>query len=144
MDYSSTLGNGMNPSTALNRCEINVRFCFAWYIKAGMYQDLFQFIGCIRNVLVGSFFNVYLYALFEFLFVILNQKLDFSSFFESFIYNKIGVFPLFTGFNSHSGVFHEAITENQLHDFLINSRHSCKKYCLHNSTLWGITFTVDS
>ena len=29
----------------------------------------------------------------------------------------------------------KAITENQLHDFLINSRHSCKKYCLHNSTL---------
>ena len=37
----------------------------------------------------------------------------------------------------------KAITENQLHDFLINSRHSCKKYCLHNSTLWGITITVD-
>ena len=36
----------------------------------------------------------------------------------------------------------KAITENQLHDFLINSRHSCKKYCLHNSTLWGITITV--
>ena len=29
----------------------------------------------------------------------------------------------------------KAITDNQLHDFLINSRHSCKKYCLHNSTL---------
>ena len=37
----------------------------------------------------------------------------------------------------------KAITENQLHDSLINSRHSCKKYCLHNSTLWGITITVD-
>ena len=37
----------------------------------------------------------------------------------------------------------KAITENQLHDFLINSRHSCKKYCLHNSTLWRITITVD-
>ena len=23
----------------------------------------------------------------------------------------------------------KAITENQLHDFLINSRHLCKKYC---------------
>ena len=37
----------------------------------------------------------------------------------------------------------KAITENQLHDFLINSRHSCKKYCLYNSTLWGISITVD-
>ena len=37
----------------------------------------------------------------------------------------------------------KAITENQFHDFLINSRHSCKKYCLHNSTLRGITVTVD-
>ena len=27
------------------------------------------------------------------------------------------------------------ITENQLHDFLINSRHSCKKHCLHNSKI---------
>ena len=34
----------------------------------------------------------------------LNQKLDFS-FFESFIYNKIDVFALFTSFNSHSGLF---------------------------------------
>ena len=37
----------------------------------------------------------------------------------------------------------KAITENQLHDFLINSIHSCKNYCLHNSTLGGITITVD-
>ena len=29
MDYSIALGNGMNPSTPLNGCEINVRFCFA-------------------------------------------------------------------------------------------------------------------
>ena len=47
---------------------------------------------------------------------------------------KIDVFALFTTFNSHSGAI-KAITENQLHDFLINSRHSCKNYCLHNSTL---------
>ena len=43
-------------------------------------------------------------ALFEFLFVMLNQKLD-SSFFESFIYNKIDVFALFTSFNFDSGLF---------------------------------------
>ena len=29
MVYSIALGNGMNPSTPLNGCEINVRFCFA-------------------------------------------------------------------------------------------------------------------
>ena len=53
-----------------------------------MYKELSKFIGCIRNVRIGSFFNVYLYiALFEFLFVILNQKRDFS-FCGSFIYNK--------------------------------------------------------
>ena len=26
----------------------------------------------------------------------------------------------------------KVITENQLHDYLINSRYSCKKYCSHN------------
>ena len=29
MDYSIALGNGINPSTPLNGCEINVRFCIA-------------------------------------------------------------------------------------------------------------------
>ena len=90
MDYLIALGNGMNPKRPLNEREIYVRFCFVWYIKAVMYYELSKFIGCIRNVRVGSFFNVYLYnnnALFEFLFVMLNQKLDLS-FFESFIYNK--------------------------------------------------------
>ena len=29
MDYSIALGNGMDPSTPLNGCKINVRFCFA-------------------------------------------------------------------------------------------------------------------
>ena len=42
----------------------------------------------LMYVFVLSNIDVYLYnALFEFLFVLLNQKLDFS-FFESFIYNK--------------------------------------------------------
>ena len=55
---------------------------------------------------------------------------------------KIDVFALFTSFNSHSVFFFvKAITENQLHDFLINSRHSFKKYCLHSSTLSGVTIT---
>ena len=72
----------------------------------------------------------------EFHFVVVNQKLDFS-FFEMFIFNKKMMFFLFTSFiDSRSGLFPmKAIAENQLHDFLINSRHSWKKYCLHNSTL---------
>ena len=37
----------------------------------------------------------------------------------------------------------KTITENRLHDYLIDSRHSCRKHCLHNSTLWGITITAD-
>ena len=92
----------------------------------------------------GSFFNVYLYnSLFEFLFVMLNQKLDFS-FCESFIYNKKCYVP-FLQVLSPAVVFFsmKAITENQLHNFLINSRDSYKKCCLHSCTLWGITITID-
>ena len=69
MDYLIALGNGMNPNRPLNGCEINIRFCFVEYIKA-VYQELSKFIGCIKNVRIGSFFNVYLCnALFEFLYV---------------------------------------------------------------------------
>ena len=75
-NYLIALGNGMNPNRPINGCEINVRFCFVQYIKAVMYQELSEFIRYIRNVRIGSFFNVvYLYnAVFEFLFVMLNQK----------------------------------------------------------------------
>ena len=38
------------------------------YTKPVMYQELSKFIGCIKNVRIGSSFTVYLYnALFEFL-----------------------------------------------------------------------------
>ena len=43
-------------------------------------------------------------ALFEFLFVMLNQKLDFS-FSESLFTRKFYVFLLFTSFNSSSSLF---------------------------------------
>ena len=44
-------------------------------------------------------------ALCEFLFAILNQKLEFS-FFELFIYNiKLMFSPVFTSLNFHSGLF---------------------------------------
>ena len=50
---------------------------------------------------------------------------------------KIDVFPsLNKKFSFPQWSFSvKAITENQLHDFLIDSKHSCKKYCLHNCTL---------
>ena len=52
--------------------------------------------------------------------------------------------PCFTGFNPHKWSFStKAIIQNQLHDFQINSIHSCKKHCLHNCTSWGIAITVD-
>ena len=37
--------NGMNRSKPLNGCEINVRFCFAKYIKAGMYYVLLRSVS---------------------------------------------------------------------------------------------------
>ena len=49
---------------------------------------LFQFIGCIKNICIGRFFNVdVINALFEFLFVLRYSKLDFCLC-EMFIYNK--------------------------------------------------------
>ena len=86
MDYSIALENGMNPSTPLNGCEINVRFCFAQCIKAVMSKICFSSLDVsecsYREFLQCTIKN----ALLEFLFVMLNQSLDFS-FFESFIYN---------------------------------------------------------
>ena len=75
-----------------------------------------------------------------------NQKLDFtfSDSLSLLFAIKIDVFPLFTGFNSHSGHFPwKQLLKINLHDFLTNSRDSCKKYCLHNCTLWGIATIVD-
>ena len=77
----------MNPSTPLNGYEINVRFCFAQYIKQLCTKICFSSLDVsecsYREFLQCTINN----ALFEFLVVMLNQKLDFN-FFESFIYNK--------------------------------------------------------
>ena len=77
--------------------------------KAVIYQDLFQFIGCVRNVRIRSFFNVQRNnALFEFLFVMLNQKLDFI-FFESFFFTiKIDVFSVLQVLIPTVVFFHES------------------------------------
>ena len=48
---------------------------------------------------------------------------------------KIDVFPFLQVLIPTVVFSMKAITENQLHDFLINSRHSCKEYCLHNCIL---------
>ena len=67
---------------------MGVKLMYVFVLSNIQKQLCTKNIGCIRNVRIESFFNVYLYnALSEFLFVVLNQKLDFS-FFESFIYNK--------------------------------------------------------
>ena len=42
---------------------------------------------------------------FKFLFVMLNQKLDFSFSLSRLFTIKIDVFPFFASFNSHSGLF---------------------------------------
>ena len=52
-------------------------------------------------------------------------------------------FPFYNLLFSQWSSFMKATTENQLHDFLISCGHSCKKYCVHNWALWGITITVD-
>ena len=95
----------MNPSTPLNGCEIDVCFCFAYYIKAVMYQDLFQFIGCIRMFVSGvsSMYNVIMHYLNSFLSCSI-RTLTLASMSRLFSI-KIDVFALFTSFNSHSGLF---------------------------------------
>ena len=67
---------------------------------------LFQLIGYIKNICIGSFFNVdVINALFEFLFVLRYSKRGFC-FCETFIYNRkwMMLIFLFTSFNSHSGL----------------------------------------
>ena len=88
MDYSIALGNGMNPSTPLNmgvklmyvfalpniQKQLCTKICFSGLdVSECSYRE---FLQCAINN-----------ALFELLFVMLNQKLDFC-FFDSFIYNK--------------------------------------------------------
>ena len=78
---------------------------------------------------IGSFFNVWCSnALFEFLFVMLNQKLD-SRFLESFIYNKNWCFFRFYKFYFPQWSFSmKAITENQLQEILFTQFHIIRNY----------------
>ena len=71
------LRNGMSPSTPLNGCEIKCTFLLCLIYKNSYV--LSKFIECIRNVRIGSFFNALCNnAVFELLFVMVNQKLDFG------------------------------------------------------------------
>ena len=60
MDYSIALGNGMNPSTPLNGCEINVRFCFCLIYKSSYVLRSVLVHWMYQNFHIGSFFNVQL------------------------------------------------------------------------------------
>ena len=71
-----------------------------------MYYLNFFFSCSIRNLTIASLFTI-----------------------------KVYVFSLLQLLIPTVVYFDENNTENQLYDFLINSRHSCKKYCLHNFTL---------
>ena len=55
-----------------------------------------KFIGCIGNVRIERIFSVYLYnALFEFLSVMLNQKLDMAYVSRLFTINSDGDLPFY-------------------------------------------------
>ena len=57
---------------------------------------LFQLIGCIKNICIGSFFNVdVINALFEFLFVLRYSKLDFAYVRRLFTIKNDVDFPLY-------------------------------------------------
>ena len=47
MGYLTVLGNGMNPSTPLSGCEINVHFCFVYIdIIAVMFFEVGGILPC--------------------------------------------------------------------------------------------------
>ena len=45
MDFLIALGNGINPGTPPNGCEINVLFCFVLYVILAMFVEE----GCILH-----------------------------------------------------------------------------------------------
>ena len=95
---------------------------------------------CISGV--SSMYNVAMHYLNSFLSCSIKYLI--VAFLSHLFAIKIDVFSPFLQVLIPTVVFSmKAITENPLHDFLINSRYSCKKYCSHNSTLLGITITVD-
>ena len=103
MDYSIALRNGMNPSTHLYACEINVRFCFAWYIKAVTYCRICFSLLDVSEMLVSgvsSMYNLIIHYLNSF---VMLRKLTSASL-SSLFTNKIDVFPFYkSGFYLPTG-----------------------------------------
>ena len=115
----------MNTSTPLNGCEINVHFCLIY--KSSYVLRSVSVHWMYQNVRIRSSFMISVQLIMHCLNSFLPcsiRNLTFASLSRLFTI-KIDVLALFTSFNSHSGLF-PAITENQLHDFLINSRHSSR------------------
>ena len=73
----------------------------------------------------------------NFFLLCLIKNLALASLSLSFTIKSDVNFPFLQVFyNFHSGLQSiEAISENQLHNFLISSRHPHEKYCFHNCTL---------
>ena len=72
--------------------KVNLKQVKALFLKL----NLFQIIGCIKNICIGSFFNVdVINALFEFLFVLRYSNSTFASVRHLFtIINDVG-FPIY-------------------------------------------------
>ena len=105
MDYSIALGNGMNPSTPLNGCEINCTFLLCLIYNSSYVLRFVSVHWMYQNVRIGSFFNVQLIMRY------LNSFLSFSirnltlASLSRVFTIKVDVLPFFTNFNSHSGLF---------------------------------------
>ena len=102
MDYSIALGNGMNPSSPLNGCEINL-LCLIYKSSYALRSVSVHWM--YQNVRIGSFFNVQLIMHFLNSFLSCSiRNLTLASLSRLFTI-KIDVFALFTSFNFHSGLF---------------------------------------
>ena len=106
MDYSIALGNGVNPSTPLNGCEINVRFLLCLIYESSYVLRSVSVHWMYQNVRIGSFFDVqlimhYLNSFWSWSIRNLTLVASLTRLFTK----KIDVFALFTSFNSLTGLF---------------------------------------
>ena len=101
MDYSIALGNGINPSTPLNGCEINDVSALpnSYVLRSVSVHWIYQ------NVRIGSFFNVQLIMHYLNSFLSCSIRNLTIVFLSRLFTIKIDVFVLFTSFNSHRGLF---------------------------------------
>ena len=105
MDYSIALGNGMNPSTPLNGCQMYVFALPGLIYKSSYVLRSVSVHWMYQNVRIGSFFNVQLIMHYLNSFLSCSiRNLTLTSLSCLFTI-KIDVFSLFTSFNSHSGLF---------------------------------------